>query len=871
MNKKFLFGVLVLFCFVFMPSVSADWNNDAILYLSLDNDTISGSNTDNLANLSNYGIINGGLTTGVKGKINDSFSGYSASNFLTVLNSNELQFQRDAPFTISMWVNRTASTTADHTLISYHDADSPYAGWRVNLNSAGALNVEMVSSFPNFWVNRRSSTSPFPSANVWYHLVVTYNGNSDSSGFSVYVNGASFSMPNVDKNTLSSSISYSGSVFNVGLRDSSISPFNIGRMDEIGVWNRVLNSSEIAELYNNGTGFNPFNVPPPPVPPSDFVFTAKDVFANGSVQNFSVSLDNIYNFSTTNGSITLNTTIYNGTFDVSYFGDFFTSDNVTLNISGGNSYEENLTLGSVKFNFEDLFNNPLTGVNYQLTNSTFTSAVYSADVWNPVLNGVYNLTTFRDDYYNVTEQTTINGGSYPFNLSMPLYGLTDNRFTLQVKSIVDNSTITNYTGTLYQYTEGYTEIFSTTNGSFTFELMQGYEYFIELNDVEGYANNFNNNYTFTPNNMSGSHILYLYTDNSIRFFIYDENNNSLITENITIIISGDPYEQTLYTSNGTLFVENIPDGTYNIKLFNANYTERTYLTTVSNKSTQELNAYLTQEQNSVTFTTLDGSSSTALGGVAITMYRVINNTWISVESKLTDITGRAVFNYVTNTNYRFIASRTGYQDKIFNLDPIIFEFYNVRLDKEYITDVQLDYSNIYISYNPKRFFNDAENNLSYMIQSPEGKLSSYYLNVSYPGGYQYFTGSNSIGEQFFIQFNITGATINDQVKLDYGYTSVLGDNKTFTDVFRIERSPSSMSWSKKVDRTYGLGAFELSLISVFFALLISGIGVMIGGGIVGGLLGLLTLAFFTFLGFIPLWSILISVFVGFMVILGRSR
>jgi len=861
--KVFVGVLLVLFTINGAMAQSINLTENIVAYYKFDENT--STTASNSVSGSFTGTLNGGASW-ITGYINSGVSLDGTDDYVVV--GKPLGDSPSGNKTVSLWVRKPVLSSAGYVYSTY---SSSTGGFSMYTNSAGRMAISWTTS-PEV-VNTGSFVL---TENTWHHIVAVYSAG--TNGGKIYVDGVLRGQGNLGTES-------SGSLnLKFGGRWDGTSSGGTGNgamlrvdIDEISIYTDAKNESFISDLYNvqSNTSLSndyrqyPFSSPPSPPGTDYFTFNAYDLFSNSSITNFSVSIDTIGNFTTTNGSIIVNATQLNGTYDVGYFGGFYSENFSGVVINSTASFNPGLTRALFKVEIEDLFNNPLSGGTYFLSNGSFTSSTYNTSVFNPMNVGSWTLTVSKAGFYSFSD-SYIQSGDYPFE-SQTLVGLTDNRFTLLLKSIVDNSTITNFTGTLYQYSEGYTESFSSTNGSFTFELMQGFEYFIELDDVEGYANNFNNNYTFTPNNMSGSHILYLYTDNSIRFFIYDEDNNSLITENITIIISGDPYEQTLYTANGTIFVENIPDGTYNIKLFNANYTERTYLTTVSNKSTQELNAYLTQQQNSVTFTTLDGSSSTALSTVAITMYRVINNTWISVESKLTDITGRAVFNYVTNTNYRFIASKTGYQDKIFNLDPIIFEFYNVRLDKEYITDVQLDYSNIYINFNPKRFFNDAQNNISYMIQSPEGKLSNYYLNVSYPGGYQYFTGSNSIGEQFFIQFNITGATINDEVRLEYGYTSVLGDNKTFSDVFRIERSPSSMSWNKKVDRTYGLGVLELSLISVFFALLISGIGVMIGGGIVGGLLGLLTLAFFTFLGFIPLWSILISVFVGFMIILGRSR
>jgi hypothetical protein len=81
--------------------------------------------------------------------------------------------------------------------------------------------------------------------NEWHHIVGTYDG----STIRLYIAGSIIGSP-VTKS--SPTIDYGNNIFYVGDR-SDILPF-IGYIDEVGIWNRALTSTEITELHNGGSG-----------------------------------------------------------------------------------------------------------------------------------------------------------------------------------------------------------------------------------------------------------------------------------------------------------------------------------------------------------------------------------------------------------------------------------------------------------------------------------------------------------------------------------------------------------------------------------------------------------------------------------------
>ena len=89
------------------------------------------------------------------------------------------------------------------------------------------------------------------STGTFYHVAVTYDGTT----LRLYIDGSEEASDATSSGTLNTN-----SVTEyIGRLDSSITAQDWdGKVDECGVWNRALGSSEVSDLYNSGNGFNPF-------------------------------------------------------------------------------------------------------------------------------------------------------------------------------------------------------------------------------------------------------------------------------------------------------------------------------------------------------------------------------------------------------------------------------------------------------------------------------------------------------------------------------------------------------------------------------------------------------------------------------------
>ena len=437
--------------------------------------------------------------------------------------------------------------------------------------------------------------------------------------------------------------------------------------------------------------------------------------------------------------------------------------------------------------------------------------------------------------------------------------------SFQVENLTDNTHIDEFSGTVY--TNNFSTDFSTENGTADIKLLQGEQYFVELDPVEGMATNFGMNHTFTPESDSHNHTFGLYTDNSISFEVREEETNEKVTEDVNVDITGDVFETDFVISDGDHYIDNVPDGSYNIRLTSSSYDRRVYHVSVENRSFQEVNAFLASDTEQVDFTVLDEDNQEPIEDARLTMHRFINGSWKSVEVASTDIVGIATFNFLPDRNYKFLVTADGYNDRQFNLDPISLPSYNVRLGKEVTIGVDRPLTDVFIFYQPKIYHRDIIN-FSAAFQSPEGKLSSYFLNLTHPYGEVAFEGSNSQGEMFEEQFNLSDASIGDEVVVEYGYTTAGGTSRSYRNIYSID--PRGDRSFVNAGEDLGVGIFTPTLTAVVLTLLFAGITSMVAGVMAGGAMGLFALGFFVTVGFIPLWAGLISMLVGIMYMLGGS-
>jgi hypothetical protein len=597
-------------------------------------------------------------------------------------------------------------------------------------------------------------------------------------------------------------------------------------------------------------------------------------------------VDEFYNFTEQNTDGELFITTINATLDHTYYHEYYST---TLKIT---FYYEDLTNSAVTVEssrplpepqIKTITNpNPEKAISYiktnihsriaygnryaQLTNLDvhyYVTKTFNSTSTNiPLSAQEHNISIETTNYYPITTTITPQQG---LEQTITISDLASARINLNATNAFTGNLLNNLSGWIYNNDIDENISYSTTSNNYLADLIPGnYTVFLE---AEGYAIGEDNTQNITiglleTNNLSFS----LYTKNSININIYDEESFDPITENVSITFSSGAIEFTNYTTSGTFYVDDLTDGQYVIKFNSGNYTQKNYIVTVAEGSTQNLNAYLSTSTTTTLLTVVNLNSGTPIEAALISVERSIGDEWTIVENRLSDISGKAPISYVADVKYRFSIAKEGYETKVFILDPVLFDSYTVKLTSTAVLTDAPEYQGVGIVYTPSFFTANEFNNLTFTFTSPEGLFTTYNLSVVYPGGSQTFNGHLAIGQSFNHYFNITGANFTDHVVISYCYDTTISSPKCFVRTHSIR----GVEGEGFIDKTYGMGLFTRIALATLILLIVAGLVGLVGGVLAGGFTGLFMAGLLVAIGFIPLWTILPTMAVGFFLLVGRS-
>jgi len=162
----------------------------------------------------------------------------------------------------------------------------------------------------------------------------------------------------------------------------------------------------------------------------------------------------------------------------------------------------------------------------------------------------------------------------------------------------------------------------------------------------------------------------------VKFYLYDEITENLIslTNNTgSIFLTKTGFSNTYTFTANPYTITGLASGIYTAKVYTTSYSSREYFDiSITDVSGDVVNAYLINSTagSLITFNTLD-SSSNDIEGVRVNFWRTINGTLTIVAQENTDFAGNARLYLDTNYQYVINFSKTGYNDKIINLEPAV--------------------------------------------------------------------------------------------------------------------------------------------------------------------------------------------------------
>jgi hypothetical protein len=251
-NKIISFVVAVSFVFATIPcqqvSAATDVKNDATLSTSLiaywDLDETSGTRAD--SHTGGYDLTDNntvGYATGIIGNAADCET--SASEFLSI--ANKLGTTANTDFSISMWLKRESNPSTSGYFGVFdlrRDNGSTDDMWALRFYryTDGFNYYNPIKNSDDFF---KDTTDTLP-IGTWKHVVITYDYD---VGVKIYVNTSL----TVTYNTTAASPTVSADAFNL-CKETSVTAYWDGLIDEVAVWSKVVSSGEISDLYNSGSG-----------------------------------------------------------------------------------------------------------------------------------------------------------------------------------------------------------------------------------------------------------------------------------------------------------------------------------------------------------------------------------------------------------------------------------------------------------------------------------------------------------------------------------------------------------------------------------------------------------------------------------------
>ena len=245
-QRLFLVFLLAVSFVALMPLVSsAYWStgldSDLQNYYKFDGDTL-----DSLAN--NNGTS---TSTNIGGIINQAqyFDGSQ------VMNNNGTKTFEDI-FSLSFWLNTNrTSGSGDGEVI-----------WTKSIDGSNLEWVSLTSTEVNLWIGCGSgcqdhyvTSGANLQVNTWYNIVILRSGTGSYNN-EIWINGVNQSVTTARENN--GNPSGTPNNYLIGADNLILGTYFQGRLDEFGVWKRVLTSSEIALLYNSGIGLQYGNYAP---------------------------------------------------------------------------------------------------------------------------------------------------------------------------------------------------------------------------------------------------------------------------------------------------------------------------------------------------------------------------------------------------------------------------------------------------------------------------------------------------------------------------------------------------------------------------------------------------------------------------------
>jgi hypothetical protein len=201
-------------------------------------DEAAGSGTaDNAEGTALRDGTNANITCGSAGVINTSYLSDGTGDWSTFDHAAYPSTFWDDDFSISFWIYPTSIASGDQYVFWFGQRDG------MIFCTEQKISIKFWTGVAAVGVTWNANLSN----NTWYHVVFT---RSKTTGFAVYVDNG---IPQTDPATDNGAPADQDP--RLWDRDGQTDYDFHGKLDEIGVWTKILSADEVSQLYNGGSGF----------------------------------------------------------------------------------------------------------------------------------------------------------------------------------------------------------------------------------------------------------------------------------------------------------------------------------------------------------------------------------------------------------------------------------------------------------------------------------------------------------------------------------------------------------------------------------------------------------------------------------------
>lgn len=431
-----------------------------------------------------------------------------------------------------------------------------------------------------------------------------------------------------------------------------------------------------------------------------------------------------------------------------------------------------------------------------------------------------------------------------------------------------NTTINEWSGVLNNN-------FTTTSNAGT-----SVDYDVTINGLYDGKITYNGIERFTSpfNLITGSAYWYYFYQNAVYFTIYDyETLSKLNGTNITISVTGPLSNIETSTTTGEYNLSLNTTGYYYFRFGGTGYTTTKYLISGEEHTAQFVNVYILPNTTEIVDMYLkDQYSGLAIADATISMSEYINGSDRVIENALTDVLGKTSFSYLPLHRYCFLATKNGYEDKDFCLDPVNSDTYNVLMTPTVSTNETLVYDDVVINVVSYKAVEQNNSWANVRIRSTGGSLTSYTITLTLPNGTtNTTTGNNAYGELINQSIMVGEVAYNSLLRLTITYDSNLNEDSVVISHNYLIGSTDSNTLKSSLDPDLtGLSPQWLAIIATLITFIIAGMASMAGSlmgesTLFAATAGIISSGFWMYVGWIPMYGFFAVVFVGVMLIATR--